>query len=421
MKLILFSLGTRGDMEPFLALAQRLAARDHEVICAMPAQFEELVTKAGFPFSPLSRKFLELIEGDAAKGIMGRKGNPLSRIKVLIDLYRESMTMQKELVEEQATLIEKEKPDRIVFHRKCTYAFLWAMGNPGKATFLSPVPFMLHPVDFHATLGMGSNWGKRLNRWTYSLSNFGLFTTIVNSTKSHHHKFPELKINRKALQNWTMRQGKSVFALSGALFRRPTDWPENTKVLGFHDRHTSSDWKPDEALQQFLDRHSKILFVTFGSMTNTDPEGKTAAILEVLKKHQIPAILNVSWGGLQRPADLPEHVHVVEGIPYDQIFPKMYAVMHHGGSGTTHMATKSGCPSLIIPHILDQFAWNDLIANQGAGPKGMSIKKLTASNLEPVLLKLWQHEPYKRKALELAAYMSREDLEEEYVEFVLGE
>lgn len=421
MKIILFSLGTRGDMEPFLALAERLVARNHAVICAMPAQFETLVKEAGYPFSPLSRKFLELIEGDAAKGIMGRKGNALTRIGALIKLYKESMSMQKVLVKEQHDLIEQEKPDRIVFHGKCMYVFLWAMANPGKGTFLSPVPFMLQPVETHATLGMGSNWGPVLNRWTYSLSNFGLFKTLFNSTKAYHQDFSELELSPSSLKQWTLEEGKSVFALSPALFRRPKDWPVNARVLGYHGRTLDAQWEPDEALRAFLDKYKKILFVSFGSMTNTDPEAKTASIIKVLTKHKIPAILNTSWGGLQKQESIPDHIHIVEGIPYDQIFPKMYAVMHHGGSGTTHMALKSGCPSLIIPHIMDQFAWNDLIAAQGAGPKGMSIKKLTAERLEPALLKLWNHEPYKRRAKEMAHRMSQENFEEELIEFVLGE
>lgn len=408
-------------MEPFLALAERLVARNHAVICAMPAQFQELVDSAGYSFSPLSRKFLDLVEGDAAKGIMGRKGNAFTRVGALIKLYKESMNMQKELVQEQHELIEQEQPDRIVFHGKCMYGFLWSMAHPGKGTFLSPVPFMLQPVEAHATLGMGKNWGRALNRWTYKLSNFGLFKTLFNSTKAYHHHFPELSISAASLRKWTLDQGKSVFAVSPSLFRRPKNWPVSSRVLGYHGRTLDAQWEPDEALRAFLDQYKKILFVSFGSMTNTDPETKTVAIIKVLTKHKIPAILNTSWGGLQKPEFVPDHIHVVEGIPYDQIFPKMYAVMHHGGSGTTHMALKSGCPSLIISHILDQFAWNDLTVAQGVGPQGMSIKKLTAERLEPALLKLWNHGPYKRRAQEIAHRMEQESFEDELINFILGE
>ena len=160
-------------------------------------------------------------------------------------------------------------------------------------------------------------------------------------------------------------------------------WNENLKVLGFHERNKILTWNPDNELSDFFKKHSKILFITFGSMLNPEPEEKTRILLEILMRNQIPALINTASGGLVKPDKFnSELIHFVSQIPYDWIFPKVYGVIIHGGSGTTHLALKYGCATMIIPHIIDQFVWDKIIFRMGAGPKGVRINKITAKTLE---------------------------------------
>jgi len=91
----------------------------------------------------------------------------------------------------------------------------------------------------------------------------------------------------------------------------------------------------------------------------------------------------------------------------------MYGVIHHGGSGTTHLGLKYGCATMIIPHIIDQFVWNKIICNMGAGPKGVKISKITTKNLEPKILELVNNTSFKKKAQKVASQMEKEDFREE--------
>ena len=91
----------------------------------------------------------------------------------------------------------------------------------------------------------------------------------------------------------------------------------------------------------------------------------------------------------------------------------MYGVVHHGGSGTTHVALKYGCVSMIIPHIIDQYLWNDLLCSLGVGPKGIAINKITKENLEPKILDLIRNPSYKANALRLSGEMREENLRDE--------
>ncbi|MEM9024850.1 MAG: glycosyltransferase, partial [Bacteroidota bacterium] len=199
------------------------------------------------------------------------------------------------------------------------------------------------------------------------------------------------------------------------LFPRPDYWPASAHITGYAERPKTGNWQPDEALTAFLNQHPKVLFVTFGSMVNTDPEAKTQALLRVIIKYNIPTIINTSWGGLVEQQVVPDHVFYTNNVPYDALFPRIYAVVHHGGSGTTHTAIKYGCASLIIPHIMDQFFWNRLIAKQGAGPLGIPIKKLTESRIEPLLHDLWTEASYKQNAQRLAESMARENADHNLV------
>ncbi len=227
------------------------------------------------------------------------------------------------------------------------------------------------------------------------------------------------KIKRKDIKD-ILRHSKTVYTISPTLFAQADNWERNIRVLGYHKSIRSINWQPDKALTDFMANHSNILFVTFGSMLNPEPEKKTKIILDILEKNKIPAIINTASGGHIKPDKYDRYlIHFVCHIPYSWIFPKVYAVMHHGGSGTTHLALKFGCASLIIPHILDQHVWNKIIYDLGTGPKGIKIGKITEKNIEPKLMELMNDSGFKEKARQIERRMSKEDYSEELYNFIV--
>ena len=190
--------------------------------------------------------------------------------------------------------------------------------------------------------------------------------------------------------------------------------------MGYFERDKTLNWEPEEALTHFLQQHEKIVFISFGSMTNAKPAVITKAIVEVLEKHKIPAILNTSWGGLEKTATTADHLLFVQDLPYDWIFPRVYAAVHHGGSGTTHSALKYGCPALIIPHIVDQPYWSKTLSDLQLGPKGIPIKKLNANRFEKGILELRNNAVYRTNAAAVAAQMKAESDPETLVNSILS-
>lgn len=415
MKILLLSIGTRGDMEPFLAIGELLREKGHRVICVFPEQFRNLAEESNLEFASLGTSFIEMLDSADGKVALGGSGSGIKKILAYVRLARGSKEINKELIHKQHEIVEREKPDRIVYNGKAVYPLIWGLDRAGMTTFISPVPFM-HYVKNHTHVAFNSNYGSFLNKLTYSLANFGMVVTTMMSIK--WLKISR-KITRKQVKN-ALITNKAIYSISPSLFSRPNYWHEQIKVLGYHERGRAVAWQPDKALTDFLNAHDQILFITFGSMTNPHPEEKTNLIIDILERNRIPAIINTASGGLIKPDNFNSgFIHFVSRVPYDRIFPKMYGVIHHGGSGTTHMALKNGCASMIIPHIIDQFVWNKIVFTMGAGPIGMKIDRLTTKSLEPKILELMNNPSYKLKAEEVAGRMAKEDFRGELYQAII--
>ena len=417
MKAILFSIGSRGDIEPFLAIAQILQEKDLTVICVFPEQFRETVEKMGLKFRGFSSEFLELLNSKDAKMLMGGQGSLFKRFKTIIQIGRVNMKLIKERNTLQHNILKEEKPNRVLYHPKCGYNVIWGMANPGKSIMVSPIPFFLHPIN-HINM-IGGSFGILINKVSWSLVNNIKAIANFRSSKRFLKDYKGVKFTISSVKKAMFKKEKSIYTISPSLFPKPNYWPTQVDVVGYYERDKTLNWQPDKNLIQFLEENKKIIFISFGSMSNSNPKEKTRIIIEVLKRNNISAIISTSWGGLEKITEPLKSIHFLNDIPYDWIFPKIYAVVHHGGSGTTHTGLKYACPTLIIPHIFDQFYWNKIISKLQIGPKGMSIKKLNKINFEKVLLDLLENNIYKKNAEIISEKMKKENDTEKLVKLIL--
>ncbi|MCJ7801268.1 MAG: glycosyltransferase, partial [Candidatus Marinimicrobia bacterium] len=366
MKIILTSIGTRGDIEPFLAIGKILKEKGHQVICAFSEQFRELTESCDIEFASLGRKNDDALESDANKIVMG--GSGIKKFFAYIKLMRlaQSQKVPQEKEYKLYELVKQERPDRILYHSKNVYPLIWEYENRGKTIFVSPFAYF-HYIKGH-TFFFGKNYGEFFNKLTFKLSDFGVVTATMAAKKWLQIKD---EFTRSELKD-IIHSRKFIYTISPSLFPRPYYWESNIKVLGHQELKRKTDWKPEKELTEFLEKHEKILFITFGSMPNPEPKQKTKIILEILEQNKIPAIINTASGGLVKPDKFnSELIYFVSQISYDWIFPKMYAVIQHGGAGTTHLAIKYGCATMIIPHFMDQFVWDKITFDMGVGPKGV--------------------------------------------------
>lgn len=150
------------------------------------------------------------------------------------------------------------------------------------------------------------------------------------------------------------------------------------------------------------------VYVGFGSMGSRNPEETADLILDALARAGQRGIIHAGWGGLRR-VDLPDSVLMVDGVPFSWLFPRVAAVVHHGGAGTTSAGLRAGGPSVVVPFFGDQPFWGQRVADLGAGPAPIPRKKLTAERLAEAIRAAVTDEAMRQRAADLGAKIQAED------------
>ena len=379
-------------MEPFLALGEELQQVGHPVAFCMPAQFEALAREVSPHFYPMTSAFLDLVESDEVKKITGQLGSPLSRVRTVFKLLKTTAPLQHQLIRDQKQAVDHFGPDTITSPIKCIYPIMTALRDGQRVELLSPVPCLLHAVDFEPAIGFGRPRSRWWNRFTYSLANRTVIQSAVlpyGNVVAKEWGWP--KLEAAEVRQFLLETLPVEYAVSPDLFPEPLDWPEHVRVSNFRERNKAKAWTAPEALLQFLKDHPRPLFVSFGSMINARPKEVGQAILNATAAAKVPVLINTSWGGIELPDHLPGHAFAVKDVPYDWLFAQVRAVVHHGGSGTTHSALQFQLPQLIVPHIGDQFLWARRVQAVRMGPKGFGIKEFSEAKFGAALQELLRY------------------------------
>ncbi len=169
---------------------------------------------------------------------------------------------------------------------------------------------------------------------------------------------------------------------SPGLIPKPADWGPEIDIAGFVFLDLASSFKPPEALAKFLDAGEPPVYIGFGSIVVDDPDKFTSLIFEAVEKAGVRALVSKGWGGLGDEGNTPDNVYMLENTPHDWLFPRVSAVVHHGGAGTTAIGLKCGKPTMIVPFFGDQPFWGAMTARAGAGAhEAVPYKKLSADAL----------------------------------------
>jgi UDP:flavonoid glycosyltransferase YjiC (YdhE family) len=213
-------------------------------------------------------------------------------------------------------------------------------------------------------------------------------------------------------QTWTKHRTAldvtpSLLAVSRHVLPRPTDWQSHHRVTGYIFDHEDG-WEAPQPLLDFLADGDKPVYIGFGSMRERQPEAATRLFLDAIKQAGKRAILLGGWAGIGA-SDLPKEFLVLKYAPHDWLFPRMAAVVHHGGAGTTAAALRTGVPSVVVPVMSDQPFWGRRVHDLGAGTRPIPRAKLTADNLAAAIIEATTNQVMREKAAELGAKIQAED------------
>ena len=181
-------------------------------------------------------------------------------------------------------------------------------------------------------------------------------------------------------QVWRLRVPHS-YLWSPALIPKPADWGPEIDITGFVFLDLASSFKPADDLVEFLGAGPPPVYIGFGSIVVDDPDKFTALIFEAVKISGVRALVSKGWGGLGDENNTPDNIYMLGNTPHDWLFPRVSAVVHHGGAGSTAVGLKCGKPTMIVPFFGDQPFWGAMVAKAGAGADPVPYKQLTAEKL----------------------------------------
>jgi len=406
MRIAIIALGSRGDVQPYVALGKGLKKSGHIIRLLTHKNFEELVNSHGLEFWPIGGSVQDIAQSKEMARLL-EKGNFLSVISQMKkDAINGALHMAKIGVEACSDI------DLIIsgvgglfagisLSEKLDIPFLQAYYIPFTPTRVFP-SFLFTKLSF-------INRGF-LNRFSYSIARQIIWHGYRSADNLARQQV--LGLQRASFfgpyKTARFNQNPVLYGFSPLVIPKPYDWGNNIHITGYWLLEHEDDWEPPSELVEFIKSGTKPIYVGFGSMSSRKPEETTDIVLNAISKTKQRAIMLSGWGGLQK-VNLPDNVFMVDLIPISWLFPRVVAAIHHGGAGTTAECFKAGIPSVVIPFFGDQFFWGRHVADLGVGPESIPRKKLTIDRLTRAINDVMEDQKIHQNAVELGIKIRKEN------------
>ena len=410
MKVLIFTLGTRGDVQPYVALGQRLIAQGHRAIICTSSRFESFIREHGVDYAYMNDRLLALTDSDLGREAIEQAGGLLGWLKVMAELTREVKPMQQQMLVEEWEAA-KDGADVVLFHPKALGGAHIAekLGVPGYLAV--PLPIFTPTRAFANIVFPALRLGGGYNKLSFTLANRLArlqYGSIVNAWRVETLGLPRQKGSHDETTFTDGREVPTLYAYSPHVLPKPADWSANIHVTGYWFLPAREAYRPDEQLQAFLAAGPPPVYVGFGSMAGRSPAKVTTAVVAALKASGQRGIIATGWGGLSAD-DLPDSILKIAGAPHDWLFPKMAAVVHHGGAGTTAAGLRAGRPTVICPFFGDQPFWGRHVQALGVGSEPIPQKRLTGDRLAAAIKQVTGDSTIQSAAAALGEKLSAED------------
>ncbi len=410
MRISIVTSGSRGDIQPYIALGKGLKASGHEVKIVTNENFEDFVKSHGLDFYPITVDLRDILESEVGMKLL-ESGYSYKFIKMFSSLMSEHI----EILFHQL-LDSLEDTEFIIFSAVTFIAYHIAKKKGVKciAAYLQPVTPTneFQSIMFPDKLNLLPFYNK-LSHYVFQQAIWQTIRTTINKLmieKLESEKIPFLGDFNKL---YTLNQVKKeqlniVYGYSPYIIPKPLDWSHNIDVTGYWFLNSDKNEKLSPELENFLDTDKKVVYIGFGSMRNRDTNETARVVLNVIKRLDVKAIIMTGWGGFK---DLPsdENISVVESVPHDLIFPRMSAVVHHCGAGTTSAGLKAGVPTVPIPFFADQPFWATKLYRLNVASKPIDRKDMNETNLYEALKTTLTDESISKKASYIGKIIRAED------------
>ncbi|KAL1330709.1 hypothetical protein AAHE18_12G129400 [Arachis hypogaea] len=405
LNIVMLIVGTRGDVQPFVAIGKRLQDYGHRVRLATHSNFKEFVLTAGLEFYPLG--------GDpkVLAGYMVKNKGFLPSGPSEIPVQRNQM---KEII--NSLLPACKDPDidsGVPFKADAIIANPPAYGHTHVAEALKIPVHIFFTMPWTPTSEFPHPLSRVKQQAGYRLSYQIVDSLIWLGIRDMINDLRKKKLKLRPVTYLSGSQGSDsdvphAYIWSPHLVPKPKDWGPKIDVVGFCFLDLASNFEPPEALVKWLEDGDQPIYIGFGSLPVQEPKRMTEIIVEALEKTGQRGIINKGWGGLGDLAEPKESIYLLDNIPHDWLFLRCKAVVHHGGAGTTAAGLKAACPTTIVPFFGDQPFWGDRVHARGVGPQPIPVDEFTLPKLVDAI-KFMLDPKVKARAVELAKAMENED------------
>jgi sterol 3beta-glucosyltransferase len=373
VKITILTAGSRGDVQPYIALGLALQKAGHSIRIATFGNFKTLVESSGLEFY--------LVRGDVmqvSRSELGREAmSPDNPLKVLL-----SFNQLKKLVGDlqQDFYNACIGADAVAYHPGAAIGFFIAQEMKIPAILATPYAFT--PTSDYPSLLFYHlpRLGRTYNILTHRIQAQVFWSTASQAIRDYwkgQFGHPPANFGSPFSRQIT-RRDPTVISYSEHVFPRPASWPEHVHTTGYWFLDEEAGWQPPQDLLDFLQAGTPPVYVGFGSVGNVSlAEQKTRLVIEALKQSGQRGVLATGWNAMTKVTNLPDTIYMIDSAPHAWLFPRMAAVVHHGGAGTTAAGFRAGVPSIILPFGNDQFAWGLRAFELGVGPRPVPQKRLT--------------------------------------------
>jgi len=404
-RIVMTTLGSSGDLHPFLALALGLRARGHAIHFATEAIHEARITALGFPMTSLTGDSAlmlapynrELFEGN----------NPLASVRVLygkwiIPILRPHIEELRALVADADFLISSAQ--QIASHIVAELT-----GIPWASVALTPLVLAAPGIEAVALPPMPERLERAINDSAPAVGAL-IFRRLVDDPINAIRAEYGLPPRADMLTTGPLSHRLTAVASSPAFVPPPPAWPSWAKMTGFLFWDTPEGWTEPEALTAFFNGPLPVVVVSSGSISEYVPHVfdrfYRTSLNAIWSSGARALVIGAPPGALPDP--LPDWIYALPYAPFSHIYPRCAAVIHHGGIGTTAQGLRAGVPQMIAPWGADQFFHGAQITRLGAG-HWMTRRAYRPTKATKALRTLLTMPRYQQAASAIATQIAGED------------
>lgn len=388
MRILIPTIGTRGDIQPYIALGQGFIKDGHQVTIASHPLFRGLVESYGLDFGSIGPDI------DLGIETARIRGNARSLDGGFLRVMRFSFDM---LDQSHADILHlAEKTDRIVVsHSAAGSIEADQLGIPYASATLFPQAIPANDPN-----------QSIIYRLVSKAIGAAMGLVMTRPLDNIRRKYGLAKMGPNGITSPVL----NLIAVSPVVVPPNPLWEQRHRMTGYWYTNQPTDWVPDVELERFLESGSKPVVISLGAMSlaGYDTEIITGIILKAIELAGVRAVIQ-GWQDTLQRLDTPASVFSCGSVPHTWLLPRVAALVHHGGFGTTAAGLHAGIPQVVIPFIIDQFMWGNLSAEKGFGVKPIPRKNLTPERLAAAIRTCMDSEELRQRAVLLGEMIRKED------------